>query len=375
MILGPSCLGSVGGCFEQNLMNASRNISLKNESDATATALADAMNVDTVFQEYDQNDDGIITRTEFKNRRLFRQVDTNQDSQITSEEAQIYLQSRQESQPFSSPSNTSSSSTTDSSSTSLNIPYVTISGVDPSLTSLDIYASESLQDAPVLIYVHGGGWRRGDKANVNIKPSFFNSEGYVFVSINYRLVPEASFPENVQDVAGAVAWVHANIQQYGGNPNEIFILGHSAGAHLAGLVATDGQYLEAAGESVSTLKGVVLLDGVGYDIPLALQSSGVQLESLYRNAFGTDPDVWKEASPINHVASNQGIPPFLLIYADDNRPREIQATRFAQVLRSAGIRADIGSAPEETHQSVNQTLGEPENEATDLVANFLESLQ
>jgi len=144
----------------------------------------------------------------------------------------------------------------------LNLPYATIPGVNPNLLSLDVYAPATGQNHPVIVMVHGGGWQRGDKANANIatnKYRHFTQAGYVFVSINYRLSPAVKHPAHVQDVAKALAWVAKNINRYSGNPARIYLMGHSAGAHLAALVATDQRYLEAAGENLQLLKGVILL--------------------------------------------------------------------------------------------------------------------
>ena len=89
-----------------------------------------------------------------------------------------------------------------------------------------------------MVYVHGGGWKRGDKSRVGEKVEFFTGRGWVFVSVNYRLLPEGAHPANVNDVARALAWVHDHATDYGGDPDRLFLMGHSAGAHLAALVAT-----------------------------------------------------------------------------------------------------------------------------------------
>lgn len=111
-----------------------------------------------------------------------------------------------------------------------------------------------------MIFVHGGGWRRGDKSAVVRKAAFFTGDGWLFVSVNYRLVPEGRHPTNVQDVANALAWVHNHSAEVGGDPDAICLMGHSAGAHLASLVATDERYLENAGHSLGILNGVIALD-------------------------------------------------------------------------------------------------------------------
>ncbi|MDD4615491.1 MAG: alpha/beta hydrolase, partial [Caldisericia bacterium] len=108
---------------------------------------------------------------------------------------------------------------------------------DPSLTSLDIFTPDRSASLPVLIWVHGGGWRKGDKGNALLRgeetslPKHICLEGYVVVSVNYRLSPEAVFPTHARDVAAAASWVYTHIQEYGGDPSRLNIAGHSAGAH------------------------------------------------------------------------------------------------------------------------------------------------
>ncbi|MDX9975652.1 MAG: alpha/beta hydrolase, partial [FCB group bacterium] len=130
------------------------------------------------------------------------------------------------------------------------IPYADVSGVAANLLSLDIYTLSPKPEAPapVLIWVHGGGWSIGDKSyHMEYKPALFTGEGYCLVSINYRLSPRPfsddpgriKYPVHEQDVASAIAWVQEHIAQYGGDPSRIALLGHSAGAHLVSIVSTD----------------------------------------------------------------------------------------------------------------------------------------
>ena len=105
------------------------------------------------------------------------------------------------------------------------------------LERLDVYAPRGASRAPVVVFVHGGEWTRGDKAAVSFKPKFFNQNGIVFVSINYRLSPAATHPAHVSDVAAAIRWVHEHCGRFGGDPKKIVLMGHSAGCHLVTLVA------------------------------------------------------------------------------------------------------------------------------------------
>jgi len=110
---------------------------------------------------------------------------------------------------------------------------------------LDVYAPESGANLPVVVWVHGGGWMRGSKEQVDHKPAAFTSRGYVFVAMNYRFVPNVKMEDIVRDVAKSAGWVQKNIARHGGNPKRIFLMGHSAGAQLAALLCTDPRYLKA----------------------------------------------------------------------------------------------------------------------------------
>ena len=123
-------------------------------------------------------------------------------------------------------------------------------------TRLDVYAPGDGKDHPVVIWVHGGAWQIGDKAHVQAKPRAFNERGYVLVSVNYRFHPAVTYKEQAGDIAQAIRWVHDHAGEYGGDPGRVFLMGHSAGAHLAALVGTDGRYLEKAGLKLSDLSGV-----------------------------------------------------------------------------------------------------------------------
>ncbi|MFO0978876.1 MAG: alpha/beta hydrolase [Planctomycetaceae bacterium] len=192
-----------------------------------------------------------------------------------------------------------------------NVAYVTDGDV---LQTLDIYAPKAAANAPVVVFVHGGGWNKRDKDEVGSQPKLFNAAGIIVVSINYRLVPAVTHPENVRDVAAAIAWISKNIAKHGGDPGRIFVMGHSAGSHLAALVATDDRYLAAHGLHRSQLAGVISLDGSAFDIPDRVRNGSETIAENCRRAFGNDEKVQQDGSPVNHVQGETGLPPFLLIY-------------------------------------------------------------
>ncbi|MEW6092703.1 MAG: alpha/beta hydrolase [Chloroflexota bacterium] len=260
---------------------------------------------------------------------------------------------------------------------SLNVPYAEAEGVDPNLLSLDIYSPAPASGCPVMVMIHGGGWRQGDKANEDVaalKSQHFAAQGYVFVSVNYRLSPEVMHPVHVQDVAASLAWVYHNIWSYGGDPERIFIMGHSAGAHLAALVATDEGYLEANGLDLSILKGVVLLDGAGYDIPYMMDNDSVILRSIYEGAFGTNPAAWEDASPVAHVETGKNIPPFLLFYAGNREDSRVNSQKLADLLTDAGVQNWVVSAPDKNHGTINGDIGKDGDWVTERIMEFLEEI-
>ena len=260
--------------------------------------------------------------------------------------------------------------------TNLNIRYQTLPGVNPNLTSLDIYAPQNAKELPVMVFVHGGAWSMGDKAtSIGEKPGAFTRGGYVFVSINYRLSPAVIHPAHVQDTAAALAWVHTHIHEYGGDPQKIYIMGHSAGAHLVALVATDKSYLQAVGEDLSLIKGVIGLDGGGYDIPLNLKDADALTRRVYQQAFGTDPQTWKNASAYYHIQCGKSIPPFLLIHAGQREVSRIESYEMADALHACEIRAELFHATDKNHGSLNNDLGKPGDASTQAILNFLSTLK
>lgn len=240
------------------------------------------------------------------------------------------------------------------------VAYHTITGVDPDLLSLDVYGASSDVSKPVVIMIHGGGWQAGDKANANAispKAAHFVDQGYLFVSINYRLAPTHPFPAHANDAGRAVSWVHEHIADHGGDPARIHLMGHSAGAHIAALIATDTRYLNASGLGLDILKGVVLLDTIAYDIP-ALARSPRGLPAAYLSAFGNDPQGWRAASPLTHVHANIAIPPMILFHTE-RRGGAVLSQRFADALLKVGVSAVVYSASDRTHSTLNRLIGTP----------------
>ncbi len=248
---------------------------------------------------------------------------------------------------------------------------------DHPLQKLDLYLPESPVKAPVMVYLHGGGWAKGDKKAVRLKPAFFNEKGWIFASVNYRLLPEGKHPANVNDVALAIAKVHNEIAAKGGDPDRLFVMGHSAGAHLACLVATNSKPLEEAGKSLKILKGVISLDTNVYNLPVVVRDASA---GLYTAVFGTDAEILKDASPQLHVEPDKSIPPFLICYsrgmgAQPQAMRPITANAFKEALTKVGIPAEVVDASDRNHGEINQWFGKAQDEkVTGMAKAFLEKL-
>lgn len=259
----------------------------------------------------------------------------------------------------------------------LGVPYETIAGVDPNLLSLDIYRPDALaaKSLPVVVMVHGGGWALGDKGNASVgidKARFFNANGFVYVSVNYRLSPSVKHPAHAEDVASAVAWVFTHIAEYGGDPDRVTLMGHSAGAHLAALVATDGRYLAEHGKSASRLAGVILLDTAGLDIPRNLEefSEAKAARVLYETAFGKNRETWIEASPVTYVKAGKKLPRFLVFYTN-RKSASVLSRAFAQAVRAAGGSASAVLATGKTHKTMNSDIGGGEDGPSRLILDFI----
>ena len=249
---------------------------------------------------------------------------------------------------------------------------------------LDVYTPEKKLDAklPVMFWIHGGGWQVGDKSDVALKPKVLTERGFVFVSTNYRLLPDVEIDELIRDVARAMGWVHKNIEKYGGDPTRIFVGGHSAGAQLAALLCTDDRYLKEQAVSFDVLKGCVPVDGDTYDIPKIIITAelrqalygGKMFQFGHRQKFGNDPEKHVEFSAVTHIAAGKGIPPFLVLYFPGNPNTRAQAMRLGEVLGESQIPVKLYGKRDSNHSRLNNELGKPDDPATKELYQFLDSL-
>lgn len=229
-------------------------------------------------------------------------------------------------------------------------------GPDP-LQAYDLYADRGA--GPILMFVHGGGWSRGERTMVSELPAYAQRHGLTLASTSYRLAPAVSARESAMDVAAAVADLKRRLP---GRP--LYLLGHSAGAHLAALVGIDPDYLGAVGLKPSDLAGVILLDGAGYDAaaPRGNDPIGQWLDRTYDQAFG---DQAAALSPTLRVRPGVAYPPFLIFHVARRRDSTVQSQGLAEALIRAGGRAQVVPAPDDSHMTINRgfgVAGDPEGE-------------
>jgi arylformamidase len=248
-------------------------------------------------------------------------------------------------------------------------------GADP-LQTFDFWQARR-DGAPLVVFVHGGGWKRGDKRNATgaTKVEHMLDQGYAVVSLNYRLVPQASVEDQAADVSSAIAYLTKEATRLKFNPAKIVLMGHSAGAHLSALVGTDEGYLANVGLSPRHIAGIVLLDGAAYDVPSQVNKNARLMGETYAQAFGAEPSRQLALSPISHVGSPD-TGRFLVLHVDREDGAD-QSRRLAAALNKAGSQAEVQRVAGRGlrgHMEINRKLGEPDYPATALVDAFLRSV-
>jgi len=256
------------------------------------------------------------------------------------------------------------------------IPYA---GSGDPRQKVDVYAPAGAKGLPVVFWIHGGGWQGGDRTEIQLKPQVFVEHGFVFVSTGYRLLTNVEMLTIFQDVAKSAHWVHEHIAEYGGDPNRVLVMGHSAGAQLAALICIDERYLKAEGLSVNFIKGCVPVDGDTYDVPAIIETAEVRqrVHGLpmpkfgHRVKFGNDPAKHRDYSAVTHVAKGKGIPPFLILHVADHPDTTAQALRLENALKEADISVKRFAAKETNHSKLNENLGAEGDLATKAVFDFV----
>ena len=249
------------------------------------------------------------------------------------------------------------------------IDYIPNSVYEDGRDLLDIYMPEGLNDAPVIVYFHGGALLRRDKsAGKNIGYQVAMS-GIGLISANYRLSPDFHHPAHVQDAAAATDWVIKNIKEYGGNPQKVYVGGHSAGAYLAALLAIDPSLLRFNEFENSKIAGAVLLSPFLFVEETA--KVRIEQDSIYKTIWGDDPQSWLKASVTPHLGPNRDN--ILLIYADGDADwRKEQNERFAKAMLDAGnLHVFTYEVPNRTHGSIISAIQDDDDMVVNLISDFV----
>lgn len=196
--------------------------------------------------------------------------------------------------------------------------------------TLNVFSPRKPTDKNVLIFIHGGSWRSGNKKLYNFFGTRMARKGIVTVNIGYPLNPVGNYNDMASATARAVKWVHENIDRFGGDPDKIFISGHSAGGHLATLVSVRDEYLDSVGAG-NVIKGVILIDAAGLDMYGYLTEDPKPEGHSYLKTFTRNPDEWKKASPLYYL--HRGIPPLLIYKGERTYPSILKShDKFVKAL-------------------------------------------
>jgi len=246
---------------------------------------------------------------------------------------------------------------------------------------LDLYIPDGKKHWPVLVFVHGGGWDSGDRqyavAGVDLYANigrFFASRGVGTAVISYRLLPEVSWRQQIQDVAGAVAWVHHHVAQYGGDPKRLFLSGHSAGAQLSARVALDPEPLQKEDLSKDIVSGVIAVSGAGYEISDESASTRGGRRNYYERRFseGDTTGSWaKEVSLLRFIG--QKSPPFLIFYGSaEPKGFHEQSELLAEKLREAGAYVRLTAVAHRDHVQMVMTMSREDSVTAKNIIEFID---
>lgn len=239
---------------------------------------------------------------------------------------------------------------------------------DLATQKVDIYLPEQLQDVsqpmPVVVFFHGGAWRDGNKGLYRFVGATLASRGFVVVVPDYRKYPEVVFPVFIEDTAAVIAWTLENIGQYGGDPNHLFVSGHSSGAHMGALVLADQSYLAEYGISPEQISGFVGLSG---------PYSFTPREEDIIEVFGGMSD-YSPMQVDTFVDGNE--PPMLLLHGlDDRTVGRINIDRLQPVLEDNNVEVISRFYPDTDHTSILANFSAPFQADSELLQDMVDFMQ
>jgi acetyl esterase/lipase len=236
---------------------------------------------------------------------------------------------------------------------------------------LDVYAPKKINTPKkVLVFIHGGSWKNGEKATYKFFGKGMSRKGVVTVVIDYRLYPLTTYEGMAADAATAIKWVKQNITVYGGDTNKIYVSGHSAGGNLAALVATDDHYFDAL-KMKNPIKGTILIDAFGLDMYKYLLKNESYEKEVYHSVFTNDTANWKLGSPAYHL--HRGMPPFLMYVGGKTYPNIVTGSYdFLAALKKYQPDAYITTVPGKRHAGMIFSFLNPHKKAYKEIIDFME---
>ncbi len=234
---------------------------------------------------------------------------------------------------------------------------------------LDVYLPAAADNAPVIVMVHGGAWMRGSKDLWRVtrnKVTHWVARGFIFVSTNYRMSPQADPLTQADDVVQALAFVQSHLQSWGGDPARLVLMGHSSGAHLVSLISADPSI--SARHGVKPWAATVALDSAAMNVDQVMRRRHF---TFYDRVFRNDPEYWRQASPTLRL-TGKPVAPMLLVCSSRRMDSCPQARAFAARATQFGGRAEVLPI-DLTHPQINDYLGAPGG-YTNQVDAFLNSV-
>ncbi len=239
---------------------------------------------------------------------------------------------------------------------------------------LNVFQPKKMSEKhPVLVFIHGGNWNAGKKSTYNFFGKGMARKGIVTVIIDYRLSNSTTYEGMATDAAQAVQWVKDSISAYGGDPEKIFLSGHSAGAHLAALIACDNRYFDSL-KITNPVNGTILIDAFGLNMFKYLKNSTNKKDAIYFPAFTQNPEKWKDGSPAHHL--DKKMPPFLVFVGGKTYPAIASGTNdFMTLLNPYQPAASLIYVKGKRHAGMILQFYNSHNKAYLEILNFIRSIK
>lgn len=234
---------------------------------------------------------------------------------------------------------------------------------------LDIFYDKDGKDLPIIVFIHGGSWHEGRKEIYRpLGENFCRNQQVVCAVINYRLAPKVNITEMATDCAMAVSWLAENIKQYGGDPQNIFLMGHSAGGHLSALISMNREFFPK-GFDFTSIRGCILNDAFGLNMADFLTGMDSWYHDQLKKVFTHDPGVWERSTPVKHLKQEV---PFLIFTGEKTYPViEADNSVFIHNLIEQKVPHEHHIIKGKTHYGMISQLESANNKLYGVISDFI----